>query len=197
MSTIPIFPLNTVLFPEGILPLRIFEARYLDMVGESMRENKPFGVCLISKGNETGTPAEFHQIGTYAYIIDWEKKDDGLLGITAKGTKRFKVINSRIRSNRLLEADVETIDENDDEELPVEYQLLSDMLRQIAEKYQIDLTSEDEKFQDANWVSCRLAELLPLELDSKQKLLEIDDPVLRLEQIQNLLVTISEDNSNN
>lgn len=195
MTNIPIFPLNTVLFPEGILPLRIFEARYMDMIGESMREDKPFGVCLITKGNETGEPAEFHHIGTYAHIIDWEQGNDGLLAITVQGSSRFRVVTSHVRSNRLQEAEVETIDDNDDEELPVQFHLLSEILQQIADKYQINLTDERERYLDANWVGCRLSELLPLDLNKKQQLLEIDDPVVRLDKIQSLLHVISENGS--
>jgi len=89
------------------------------------------------------------------------------------------------------------IDDDDEEELPVEYQLLSDLLRQIGEKFQLDYLSEHEKYLDANWVGCRLAELLPLELTDKQMLLETDDPVQRLEQIQILLQNISVDHLNN
>ena len=197
ISNVPLFPLNTVLFPDGNLPLRIFEARYLDLVSESLRTQSAFGVCLITHGKETGTPAEFHEVGTFAHIVDWEKMNDGLLGITVRGGKRFRVLSKRIRKNKLQEGDVDTIDDNDEEELPVEYQLLSDLLRQIGEKFRLQHLSEHEKYLDANWVGCRLAELLPLELSDKQMLLETDDPVKRLGQIQTLLQTINMDQLNN
>lgn len=191
ISNIPLFPLHTVLFPEGLLPLRIFEARYLDMVSETLRSQSAFGVCLITRGNETGIPAEFHEIGTFAHIVDWERGNDGVLGITVKGGKRFRVINKQLRKNGLQEGDVEIIDECDEEELPVEYQLLSDLLRQISDKFDLEYLKEHEKFLDANWVACRLAELLPLELTDKQELLETTNPVTRLNKIQSLLQTIS------
>lgn len=197
LSTVPIFPLNTVLFPDGLLPLRIFEARYLDMVSESLRTRSAFGICLITKGNEAGVPADFHAIGTLAHIIDWEQHEDGLLGITVRGGRRFKVINKRIRKNKLLEGNIELIDDYEDEELPVEYQLLADLLHQIADKFRLDYLSEQEKYLDANWVACRLAELLPLDMSDKQILLEKDDPIERLQRLQNLLQDVSIDQFNN
>lgn len=197
LKNISLFPLNTVLFPDGILPLRIFEARYLDMVSESLRNESPFGISLISKGSEVGTPAECCRIGTFANIIDWERGDDGILGITVQGGKRFRIIDKRVRKNKLLEGDVEIMDDSDDEELPVEYQLLSDLLRQIADKFELPHLSDKEKYLDASWVGCRLAELLPFELDDKQLLLEIDDPLNRLEHIQSMLQVIAPEQSNN
>lgn len=191
LKNIPLFPLNTVLFPDGILPLRIFEIRYLDMVSESLRNESPFGICLISKGKEVGNPAECNRIGTFAHIIDWEKGDDGILGITVQGGKRFRIIDQRTRSNKLLEGDVEIMEEDEEEELPVEYQLLSDLLRQIAEKFELPHLSDEEKYLNAGWVGCRLAELLPFELDDKQLLLEISDPLNRLEHIQSMLQVIT------
>ncbi|MBI4006404.1 MAG: LON peptidase substrate-binding domain-containing protein [Gammaproteobacteria bacterium] len=193
MLTIPLFPLYAVLFPEGVLPLRIFELRYLDMVSECMRTGSGFGVCLISAGSEVGDPAECHGVGTLARIFDWEKGEDGLLRITAQGDRRFRVLQKRVRQNQLLEGDVEVIDDDKDKELPVEFQVLSDMLRQIAAKFELPYRTEHEKFMKAGWVSCRLAELLPIELADKQILLEMDDPMRRLEQIQTVLQTISPD----
>ena len=191
MKNIPLFPLNTVLFPEGILPLRIFEVRYLDMVSESLRYESPFGICLISKGKEVGSPAECYRIGTFAHIIDWEGGNDGILGITVQGGKRFRISDQRVRDSKLLEGDVEIMEEDEEEELPVEYQLLSDLLRQIAEKFELPHLSDKEKYMDAGWVGCRLAELLPFELDDKQLLLEINDPLNRLEHIQSMLQVIT------
>jgi len=193
MNTIPLFPLNTVLFPQGELQLRIFEPRYLDMVSEALRNKTPFGICLISQGSEVGTPAECHNIGTLARILDWGKSDNGLLSVSVKGESRFRILERRIRKNLLLEGDVELIDDNDDEELPVEYQLISDLLRQIGDRFKLQHLSEHEKYLDAGWVGCRLAEVLPFELNEKQNLLETDDPVQRLQRIQQMLHFMSAD----
>ena len=187
IKTIPLFPLNTVLFPQGVLQLRIFEPRYLDMVSEALTTSSPFGICLISQGSEVGAPAECHNIGTLARIQDWGKSDDGLLSVTVQGGRRFCILKRRIRKNLLLEGDVELIDDHDDEELPVEYQLISDLLRQIGDRFKLKHLSEQENYLDAGWVGCRLAEVLPFELNDKQNLLETDDPVQRLQQIQQML----------
>ena len=187
LNNIPLFPLNTVLFPEGVLPLRIFEARYLDMVSEAMRNQSEFGICLITEGNEAGEPAECREIGTFANIVDWDQGEDGLLNITVKGGKRFRIKEKRVRDNRLIEGDLEIIDDAGNEEVPVEYQLLSDLLHQIANKFDLKHLLDKDKYQDANWVGCRLAEVLPFELDDKQELLEMHDPLKRLASIQSML----------
>lgn len=190
MITIPIFPLNTVLYPEGILPLRIFEPRYVDMVSECLKEQKDFGVCLIQDGNETGKAATVYEIGTTAHIIDWDRHDDGTLLITTEGYDRFRIIEQRVRKNQLREADIQLIDSEDDAFIPAEYQLFADLLRQVVDKFELPYANEHEKFADPYWVGCRLAEILPVELEDKQVLLEMDDPILRLQQLQGAIEKI-------
>lgn len=191
MLTIPLFPLNTVLFPGGVLPLKIFEARYMDLVSECLRTGKSFGICLISSGKEVAGSAKCYQIGTMAKIIDWDKREDGLLEIVVEGEQRFRLLEKRERPNHLAEGDVQLIDDDDDEELPVKYQLLSDLLRQIAEKFELSYRLEHEKYDNAVWVGYRLSEVLPLESEERQALLEIDNPVNRLEQIQNAIEDVT------
>jgi Lon protease-like protein len=192
MITIPLFPLNTVLFPGGQLPLKIFEARYLDMISECLRSGQQFGVCLISSGKEVGGSAECYEIGTLAKIIDWDKRDDGLLEIVVEGQQRFRLLEKRERANQLAEGDVQLIDDEDDcEELPVEYQLLSDLLRQIAEKFELSYQREHEKYDNAVWVGYRLSEVLPLESEERQELLEIDDVMNRLQHIQDAIEDVT------
>lgn len=194
MLTIPLFPMNTVLFPGGTLPIKIFEARYLDMVSECLRSGQQFGVCLISSGKEVGGYAECYEIGTLAKIVDWDKRDDGLLEIVVEGGQRFRLLEQRERANHLAEGDVQLIDDDDCEELPVQYQLLSDLLRQIAEKFELSYQLDHERFEDAVWVGYRLSEVLPLESEERQALLEINNPVNRLQHIQDAIedVTIEE-----
>lgn len=191
MLTIPLFPMNMVLFPGGILPLKIFEARYLDMISECLRSGQQFGVCLISSGKEVGGSAECYEIGTLAKIVDWDRRDDGLLEIVVEGKQRFRLLEQRERPNHLAEGDVQLIDDDDCEELPVQYQLLSDLLRQIAEKFELSFKSDHEKFENAVWVGYRLSEVLPLESEEKQALLEIDNPVNRLQQIQDVIEDVT------
>ncbi len=197
MKTIPLFPLNTVLFPGGILPLKIFEARYLDLVSECLRTNKEFGICLISSGDEVAGSAKCYEIGTMAKIIDWDKRDDGLLEIVVEGGQRFRLLDKRERANHLAEGDVLLIEDDDCEDIPVQYQLLSDLLRQIAQKFELSYQSEHELYENASWVGYRLSEVLPLESDERQALLEIDNVMIRLQHIQDAIedVTTEEETS--
>ena len=96
---IPLFPLSTVLFPGGVLPLRIFEARYLDMIGECLREQKGFGVCAIRSGSEVGRAASCYNVGTLAAVEDFGRSEDGLLAIVAHGERRFRILHSRVEAN--------------------------------------------------------------------------------------------------
>ncbi len=191
MKTIPLFPLNTVLFPGGILPLKIFEARYLDLVSECLRTNKEFGICLISSGDEVAGSAKCYEIGTMAKIIDWDKRDDGLLEIVVEGGQRFRLLDKRERANHLAEGDVLLIEDDDCEEIPVQYQLLSDLLRQIAQKFELSYQSEHELYENAAWVGYRLSEVLPLESDERQALLEIDNVMIRLQHIQDAIEDVT------
>ena len=129
---IPLFPLNTVLFPGGVLPLKIFEQRYLDMAAACMKEAGTFGVCLIATGEEAGGVAEPHPVGTLAHITDWEMEQLGILQVTVRGEQRFRILEKTIGANNLLRATVEII--NDDGPLPVppERQRLLPLLRRIA-----------------------------------------------------------------
>ncbi len=187
MKSVPLFPLNTVLFPEGVLPLRIFEPRYTDMISECLKSDSGFGVCLIDEGNEVGQAATIHKVGTLARIIDFQREEDGLLGITTIGTERILVLDQAIDDNQLLRGDVRLLDEIDDVVMPVEFELLADMLRQILEKFEIEYADQHERLRDTYWVGSRLAELLPLELTNRQHILEIDDPVERLHYLQKII----------
>lgn len=186
---IPLFPLNTVVFPEGELPLRLFEPRYIDMVSECLRNDSGFGICLIEEGDEAGAPAKFFPMGTDVKIIDWDKTDDGLLGITVKGHRRFKVESSEIQADNLCIGEVTYLDQ-DDEHMPDEYQNFSALLKEIGNRYELPFLAESERFDDANWVSERLAELLPFEMSSKQALLEMDNALHRFDYMQSLLEKI-------
>ena len=186
---IPLFPLNTFLFPEGELQLRLFEPRYLDMISECLRTGSGFGICLIREGEEAGVAADFFPMGTYVKVIDWDQMDDGLLGITVKGERRFRVEKSEVRQDNLCLGEITWLNEDDDL-LPVSYQNFSDLLKEIANRYELPLVKEAERFEKANWVSERLAELLPFEISAKQALLEMDSPLHRFDYMQALLEKI-------
>ncbi|MEW6353592.1 MAG: LON peptidase substrate-binding domain-containing protein [Pseudomonadota bacterium] len=180
---IPLFPLHTVLFPGGILPLRIFEPRYLDMVSRCLKTGTGFGVCLISAGTEAGRAASVYPLGTLMTITDWHKREDGLLGITVHGEQRFAVRAQHVESDQLIRATVEMIANEPYVELPEDYAQLAELLRGAFEQINHPYENVAQKLSDASWLSCRLAELLPLNLDLKQELLQMNDPLQRLARI--------------
>lgn len=185
---IPLFPLNTVLFPGGPLTLRIFERRYLDMVCDCMRDNTPFGVALIREGKEVGEPAQPHPVGTLCHIIDWDQRSDGLLGITVQGERRFLVRSQETGPDKLLIGKVTLLEEIQDIPLPPDYQELRNLLQRILEQIGGAYTKIEPHFDDAAWVAARLSEILPLPLQVKQMLLELDEPRERLDALYQAIV---------
>jgi len=181
---IPLFPLHTVLFPGGVLPLRIFEPRYLDMVSECLRAESPFGVCLIREGRETGTAAAIHEIGTLVRISWFEQRADGLLGISVDGQRRFRVCAQTVQPDQLLRGRVELLAEEKSSPLPQRYAALAELLQTLFEQLGSPYTRLRAQYADAVWVGARLCELLPLDLAIKQRLLQLDDPLERLERLQ-------------
>ncbi len=191
MDDIPLFPLSTVLYPEGILNLRIFEARYLDLVRECTRDSKPFGVCAIlsSEGQEGGERlGEAAAVGTLARIVDFDAQDDGLLGIQAIGGERFRALRTRVAENGLIRADLALSALPQKAPVPAEYGLLNSILGRLIEQAGDQLPQAmREPVDDANWLACRLAELLPLSIHERQGLLEMDLPEQRLNELLQIL----------
>ncbi|NLO79974.1 MAG: peptidase S16 [Xanthomonadaceae bacterium] len=188
---IPLFPLNTVLFPGGTLTLRIFEQRYLQMVSECLRQDSPFGVCLIWRGEEVGEAAVPHRVGTLARSVDWEKGKDGLLGIVAHGGRRFRILDFAPNAQQLLYGNVELLPELEQVPLSPQHRPLADLLRRSLEL--LAPADSGQQLDDANWVSYRLAELLPLPRREKQRLLQCNDPEQRLTLLQRLLQPATDD----
>ena len=186
----PIFPLRTILFPDSKLPLRIFEPRYIDMVSKCMKETSEFGVVLSRESNEPKM-FETYNMGTMAKIIDWEQSNDGLLGITTIGTNKFKLLGMNKQEDGLNIGNVGIIEREDDFKPTENFSNLVSLLKAILDD--INLYNEDEKkFESASWVSFRFAEILPLKLEDKQKCLEIDDPIIRLNYLEPLIRMIRE-----
>ncbi len=185
-AEIPLFPLNTVLFPNGPLPLRIFETRYLDMVSDCLKRGQGFGVCLIEQGTETGK-ARTYTVGTLAGIRDWSNGPDGLLHILAVGGRRFRVLQLRTQHNGLNVAAVEWMPQETAMTLPETAKPLADMLQQLLADIQERYALIPPDFDNASWVGCRLAEILPMPLAQRQYLLEISDARLRLDIIETLV----------
>lgn len=185
--TIPIFPLHAVLFPGGTLPLRIFEPRYLEMVSSCMKENKGFGVCLIREGSEIGKAANTYETGTLSEICYFNQQADGLLGITAKGLQRFKILSTEVQPNQLTIAEVELLDNEQPCTLPEKFSHAAEILQGLLEQLGYPFIKMEKKYDDASWVGSRLAELLPIRLEQKQYFLQLDDPIQRLERLSEVL----------
>jgi uncharacterized protein len=183
---VPLFPLRTVLYPEGPLPLRIFEPRYLDMVSECLKNDRPFGVVLIRAGSETG-PATTHGTGTLAKIIDWYQGSDGLLGITAIGQERFRLLEAERLKNNLHVGQIEILPEHRNVPLPDEMKPLAKVLESVLDDLGSLYEAVERRYDDAGWVACRFAEILPIAPEVKQACLELDDPVERLSVVHKLI----------
>jgi Lon protease-like protein len=182
---IALFPLNIVLFQGGPLPLRIFETRYVDMVRRCMREGASFGVVLIREGAEVG-PAETFDVGTLAEIVDFHQLSDGLLGLSCIGRERFRIRSRSRQADGLNLADVDRLSPEPEVPVPERHsrlaELLKNVLPQLGEVYEgIEMRPED-----AAWVGYRLAEILPIPLADKQSILELDDPIQRLDVLSPL-----------
>ncbi len=185
---LPLFPLNTVLFPGGVLPLRIFEPRYLNMVSECMKADHGFGVVAIQEGGETGMAASFQKIGTLARIADFDRLEDGLLGITCQGEQRLQVMSHRVQADRLILGRVRFLpDDPSRPPLPAHAPLLT-FLRHVLEQEELQCYTRflQPAWDSAAWVGNRVAELLPLPLGLKQALLELTDPTQRLDALRSL-----------
>jgi uncharacterized protein len=194
LKNLPIFPLNSVLFPGGMLSLRIFETRYLDMISECMRTQTPFGVCLITQGDEVGFAADHVEVGCLAQITDFDQEQPGILKIAAVGTKRFKVLSRKIDSTRLVRAHVELIAEDFVAEVPPSMVNCVTLLQQIIQ----DLTKTEPEtlarviptphaLDSSGWIANRLSEILPVPTVAKQRLMEMPDPLSRLSLINSYL----------
>lgn len=180
-----IFPLNTVLFPDGVLPLKVFEQRYVEMTKACLRDNRPFGVCLIREGREVGMAAVPEPVGCFAAIESWDMPQLGLFHLIARGGGRFRIREMRVAPNHLISAAVEPIPA--DGATSVADPLCREMLQAIIEKVGAERFPAPVRLDDAAWIGYRLAEVLPLEPRTKQELLELTDAAARLERLHALL----------
>lgn len=182
-NRIPLFPLSTVLFPGGLLPLRIFEPRYLDMVSETMRGGTPFGVVAIASGSEVGQPPDIYGLGTSARIVSFDQGDDGLLHIVAEGVHAFRVTGHDVAKNQLLMGEVDYEPPVDSAPLPARYTYLAELLKEIFENNREHVLHETWRLDDAMWIAYRLAEVLPLDVTDRLTVLDaahMDDALAHL-----------------
>ena len=187
-AALPLFPLQAVLYPGGMLGLRVFEPRYLDLVRECGRNQCGFGVCLVIEGDGTGEAPAAAAYGTEALIEDFDTGDDGLLTLRVRGARRFHAGEVRVRDNGLQVATVEWCEPDAVEPVRPEHGLLATLLQTVLEQVGGEHSRVvDERIDDAAWVGWRLAEMLPLEDTQRQQLLQIDDPHERMDRLLSLL----------
>jgi Lon protease-like protein len=189
-TTIPLFPLRTVLFPGGLLPLKVFEQRYVDMTKACLKDGQPFGVVMITAGDEVATRPgvpTFASIGTLATITGWDMPELGILHVATEGLTRFQVREHRVQHDRLVVADVVEIPNEPAVPLPAESQPLARLLELIASRVGPQNFPADRAYGDATWVGYRLAEVLPLPLAIKQSMLEINDAQVRITALSQFL----------
>jgi Lon protease-like protein len=186
--SVPLFPLNTVLFPGCNLDLQIFEARYLDMIGRCMKQGGGFGVVCILQGAEVGAaPEGFALVGCEAKIIDFQQQDNGLLGIRVQGGRRFNVLRTEVQRDQLIVADVDWLDDEPEQPLQDEDADLMALLKALAEHPMVEALNMGVEAQGQQSLANQLAYLLPFAEEDKIDLLQTDDPQRRLDAIQALL----------
>lgn len=198
LADLPLFPLHTVLFPGGLLPLKIFEARYLDMARACLREESPFGVCLLKSGHEVaspGDPSVPESIGCLAEISECDVDTFGLLLVQARGTQRFRLTDHRVEPSNLIVGTAELLGEDQPlqgTETLAKFgacaEVLERIIATIKEREPQNLPFvEPFLFDDPTWVSNRLAEILPIPMRARQKLMELMDAGARIDVVHHYM----------
>jgi len=189
---IPLFPLHSVLFPEGPLPLRIFEQRYLTMISQCLKDDTLFGIVLIASGSDTGD-VKTVEVGTLARVSDWYQGSDGILGVTAVGVQRFRLHRMARQPGGLYLGEIDRLDGEPAVALPMEFRSMAALLRAVIDDLGKLYAPLDKRYDDATWVGCRFAEVLPISEQDKQYCLELDDPLERLRYVRPLLRAIRQE----
>jgi Lon protease-like protein len=194
---LPLFPLNTVFYPDGHLPLQIFEVRYLDMIRKCIASDTPFGVVGLLQGSEVRKPGQqehFAEVGTMAYIENWLSPQPALMQLSCRGGQRFRILSRARQTNGLWLAEVELIDPDTVLAIPSELQDVADALGTLIRSLQERAIAPDQmpisapfRLDECDWVANRWCELLDLRQDQRQRLLEQPSPLVRLELVQDLL----------
>lgn len=191
METIPLFPLNSILFPKGRVSLQIFESRYVDMIRQCLKDQTGFGVVLIESGSEVvhkGQKLDIHRVGTYSNVVDWNQLPNGLLGITVEGHTTFRIIESWREESDLCKAEVVYRENDSVDSGPIDvgeqFQEYVELLQGLSRHPAIEELKLDISFENLREIAWRLSEFLPISNRDKQALLELTDPFDRLEQIE-------------
>ncbi|MGJ7569050.1 LON peptidase substrate-binding domain-containing protein [Variovorax sp. RB2P76] len=201
LHSLPLFPLGTVLFPGGLLPLRIFEVRYLDMIGKCRKADAPFGVVTLTSGAEVrkaGAEAErFAAVGTLAQIREFESPQSGLLQIECVGTQRFRIRTTELQKHGLWVAEVEAVPDDIALEIPDDLKHTATALRRLIDTLEERRHAQGEsvrlpieapyRLDDCGWVANRWCELVPMQAELRQRMMALDSPLMRLELVSDLL----------
>jgi hypothetical protein len=185
---VPLFPLQTVLFPHGALPLKIFEQRYMDMAKRCLKAEAPFGVCLIAEGAEVGAPAEPKAVGTLARIISWDMEQLGVLKVVVHGGERFRVLRHWAEPSGLVQGEIELLPDLAPQPVPDDCAGLVGLLRAIVADLGAAAPPPPHRYDDAAWVGHRFCEVLPIPNTARQMLLELDDAASLLQIVRKYLV---------
>jgi len=197
MTSIPLFPLGSALFPDGRLPLQVFEVRYLDMINKCIEQGSSFGVVALTSGYEVRRPGlveTFVAVGTLAHIKEWAAPIQGLLQISCTGTTRFRILSKEQLKHGLWMAQVEPLENDQRVAVPEELSNTVTTLMNLLASLKNETIAEADipvaapyRLDDCGWVANRWSEMLPMSVEQKQGLLALDNPVLRLELVQDLL----------
>ncbi|MBE9515399.1 MAG: LON peptidase substrate-binding domain-containing protein [Proteobacteria bacterium] len=187
MLPLDLFPVDSVLFPDGIVRLKVFETRYIDMVSRCLKSEQPFGLCLIRQGAEVGKAAEPCKIGTLAHITEWDMPQQGVINITVQGGRRFRINDVEVVADQSIRAQVSLLDELPREKIGTGFEGAVSILQKMLTRLRSEQFALPHRSDDVDWVANRLAELLPMENIDRQNLLEQDDALLRLQAINDVL----------
>lgn len=205
-TMLPLFPLGTVLFPGGYLPLQIFEVRYLDMIGKCHKRGEPFGVVTLHHGDEvrqapSASPGGerfaqelFHATGTLARISHLSRPKPELMLIQCTGQQRFQVAQHELLKHGLWVAQVQTLADDQPVAVPHDLEPVAQALQRVIYTLQLQGTAPEQmpiqtpyRLDDCAWVANRWCELLPINLALKHQLMALDNPLVRLELVSDLL----------
>ena len=178
--SLPLFPLQTVVFPGGLLPLKVFEPRYMEMVTQAIADGAAFGICAIHAGRETEVTAKHHAVGTRVHVIDWDMPQPGILHIQTQALERIVVRTTQQQPNGLLIAEVDDVSAEPAVAVPGELALSAEVLYQIIAELGMEKFAQPHDYNNAAWIGYRLSEVLPLKLNIRQNLLEMNDSLARL-----------------
>ncbi len=190
LENAPIFPLRSIVLPGGLFPLRIFERRYLDMVTECIKNNEGFCISLVKKEEPDLYVKDVFEYGSWVEITDWNKLQDGLLGITVEGKNIVKISNTSLDKENLLRGKIKKLDLEKEYLIPQQYLVLSKFYKKIYPNLKDFMSFKQERFSDASWIGYRLTELLPIELELKADLISTSDAIERLKKINQIMTRL-------